>query len=128
MNPSPHKFLSRLTVFIAVVFGCCAVLTLSSCSKKPGAAIIGKWRVQGSKETVEFRKDGTMINPQNQNQNGKYIFTDGSHMNLQINTGNTNQPEMSVSCEVQIHGDKMDLTMTMPGQGQPQKAHFTRLK
>jgi hypothetical protein len=128
MNHSPQKFVYRIPMFIAVVFSCSAVLILSSCSKKASTAIIGKWQVQGSKETVEFRKDGTVLNPQNQNQSGKYTFTDGSHMNLQINTGNTNLPEMSARCEVHINGDKMDMTMTVPGQGQQTKAHFTRLQ
>ena len=115
-------------MFIAALFGCCAVLTLSSCSKQPSAAIIGKWQPQGSKETVQFLKDGTLLNPQNPNQNGKYTFTDGSHMNLQINTGNTNKPTMSMTCEVRISGNKMDWTMTGPELSQQQQAHFTRLK
>jgi hypothetical protein len=127
MNHSPQKFSSRISLFIAVLFGCCAVLTLSSCSKKASAAIIGKWQVQATKEIVEFRQDGTFINPQDQKQNGQYTFTDGNHMNLKINTGNTNMPEMSASCEVHIHGDKMDMTVTVPGQGQKQKEHFKRL-
>ena len=123
---SPKSGLLSLPVVALLI--CCATLVLSSCSKKASDAIIGKWQVQGSKETVEFRKDGTVINPQDQKQNGKYAFTDGSHMNLQINTGNTNMPEMSASCEVHINGDRMDMTVTVPGQGQPQKQHFKRLK
>jgi hypothetical protein len=103
-------------------------LILSSCSKKASTAIIGKWQAQATKEIVEFRQDGTLINPQNEKQNGKYTFTDGSHMNMQINTGETNLPVMSASCEVQIHGDTMDMTVTVAGQGQKQITHFTRLK
>jgi hypothetical protein len=119
----------RFPSFLVVaLLSSCAVLLLPSCSKKASAAIIGKWQVQGTKEISEFRKDGTVINPQNEKQNGKYTFTDGSHMDLQINTGDTNQPTASASCKVQIHGDKMDWTITGPGQGQQQKAHFTRLK
>ncbi len=128
MNTSTRKrnrFSSTLTV---ALLGCCAVLAFSSCSKKTSAAIIGKWQVQATKEIVEFRKDGTFFNPQDQKQTGKYTFTDGSHMNLQINTGNTNMPEMSASCEVHIHGDKMDMTVTVPGQRQQQKQIFARLK
>ena len=116
------------SLLIVALLGCCAVLLLSSCSKKTSDAIIGKWRAQATKEIVEFRKDGTLINPQDEKQNGKYTFTDGSHMDLQINTGDTNQATVSFSCEVQIHGDKMDWTITGPGQGQQQKTHFTRLK
>ena len=130
MNHSLQRSPCNRSLFIAVLLGCCAVLSLSSCSKKTSDAIIGKWRVQSTKEIVEFRNDGTAISSQNQKQNAKYTFTDDSHMNLQINTGNTNMPEMSASCEVHIHGDKMDMTITVPGKGQPQtsKTHFTRLK
>ena len=116
------------SLLVIALLCCCAALILSSCSKKTSTAIIGKWQVQGSKEPVEFLKDGTFINPQNEKQNGKYTFTDGSHMNLQMNTGNTNMPEMSASCEVHINGDKMDMTVTIPGQGQKQKTHFKRIK
>ncbi len=129
MNHSSRKCCSHTRIIIALLLACCAVPILSSCAKKASDAIIGKWRVQSTKETVEFRKDGTVINLQNQKQqNGKYTFTDDSHMNLQINTGNTNMPEVSASCEVHIHGDKMDMTVTVSGQGQQQKTHFTRLK
>jgi len=131
MNPMRTTSLKRglfPSLMIAALLSCCAALLLSSCSKKASAAIIGKWRVQATKEIVEFRQDGTFINPQDQKQNGKYKFTDGSHMNLQINTGNTNIPEMSASCEVHIQGEKMDMTVTVSGQRQQQKTHFTRLK
>jgi hypothetical protein len=128
MNHSSRKFSCRTRIVIALLLVCCAVPILSSCSKKASDAIIGKWRVQSTKETIEFRKDGTVINLQDQEQNGKYTFTDGSHMNLQINTGNTNMPEVSASCEVHINGDKMDMTLTVSGQRQQQKTHFTRLK
>ena len=118
---------------IVALLSCCATLILSSCSKKASVAIIGKWQVQGQKETIEFRKDGTVITsgPTGNTQDettGKYTFTDGSHMNLQINTGDTNEPTISVSCDVHIHGDKMDATMTMPGDSQQHKVNFKRLE
>ena len=129
------------SLLIVALLSCCAVLLLSSCSKKASAAIIGKWQVQESKERVEFRKDGTVITSQDitagppgntrsieQETTGKYTFTDGSHMNLQINTGNTNMPAISFSCEVHINGDKMDMTMTAPGGRQQHKANFKRLE
>lgn len=123
----PNRFSSMLAI---ALMGCCAVLALSSCSKKASSAIIGKWQVQGSKERVEFRNDGTVItsNGTTSEPPGKYVFTDASHMSVQIITGNTNEPEISASCEVHIHGDKMDMTLTVAGQGRQQKAHFTRLK
>ena len=144
MNPMRTSSLKRdlfPSLLIAALLSCCAVLLLSSCSKKASAAIIGKWRVQSTKETVEFRQDAMVITSQDitagppgstrsieQETTGKYTFTDGSHMNLQINTGNTNMPEISASCEVHINGDKMDMTLTVSGQRQQQKTHFTRLK
>jgi len=145
MNHSRQKFFSRLSLFTALVFCGCTVLTLSSCSKKPSAAIIGKWRVQGSNETVEFRKDGTVItahkvnagppgnpHPLTEETTGKYAFTDANHMSVQINQGNTNQPPISATCVVHIHGDKMDMTVTVNAPGnngqQEEKASFRRLK
>jgi hypothetical protein len=130
MNTSSRKRNRFFFLLVVAFLGCCAVLAFSSCSKKASAAIIGKWQVQGQKDKVEFRKDGTVItsNGTTSEPPGKYAFTDGSHMSLQIITGNTNEPEISIRCEVHIHGDKMDMTMTVPGQGRQQKAHFTRLK
>ena len=130
-----------IRLLITTFFGCCVALVLSSCSKKPGAAIIGKWRAQATEEIVEFRKDGTVITTkditagppgntrtQQDETTGKYTFTDGSHMDLQINEGDTNRPALSVSCEVQIHGDTMELGVSMPGQKELHKTMFKRLK
>jgi hypothetical protein len=121
------------SLLMVALSSCCAALVLSSCSKGTSAAIIGKWQVQGSKETVEFRKDGTVITyaPSGEVQvedSGKYTFMDGSHMNLQTNGGDTNQPPTSISCEVHINGDKMDVTVTVPGGGQRHKSNLKRLK
>ena len=124
-SPKNGLFTSWLAI---ALLSCCVTLILSSCSKKANDAIIGKWRTHATKEIVEFRKDGTFVNPQDQKQNGKYTFTDGSHMNLQIDTGNTNMPEMSASCEVHIHGDKMEMIITDSKSGIQSRATFQRLK
>src|ERR1035437_7845432 len=121
---------------IVALLSCCAILVLSSCSKKANAAIIGKWEVQGQKDTIEFRKEGKVINSHNvtagppgntrtfeQETTGKYTFTDGNHMNLQMNTGG-----ISIRCEVHIHGDQMDMTMTAPADNQQHKVNFKRLQ
>lgn len=126
-NPSFKRNLFPSLLIVALL-SCCAVLVLSSCSKKASAAIIGKWRDQSTKETVEFRKDGTLITAQEitagppgntqtvkNETTGTYTFTDSSHMDMQINTGNTNQPAISVSCEVHIDGDKMNIVATVSG-------------
>ena len=128
-------------LLVVALLSCCAVLALSSCSKKASTAIIGKWRDQSTKETVEFRKDGTLITAQeitagppgntqtvNNETTGTYTFTDSSHMNLQINTDNTNQPTISVSCEVRIDGDKMSIVATVSGDRQPQRTSLKRMR
>ena len=138
LSIKPSSFFHALTV---AFLSCCAALVLSSCSEKPGAAIIGKWQLQGQKDTFEFRKDGTVITfhditagaPDNTNSieeemTEKYAFTDGNHMSLQINTGNSNQPTVSVSCEVLIHGDMMEMTITAPGESRQHKLNFKRLE
>jgi uncharacterized Rossmann fold enzyme len=126
-------------LLIFALLGCCAVLTFSSCSKKASVAIIGKWQVQGEKDRIEFRKDGTVLNSHDitagppgdtrtfteEKVIGKYTFTDGNHMNFQMNTGNTNNPPISIICVVHIHGDKMDMTMAVPQQ---HKVNFKRLE
>jgi hypothetical protein len=119
-----------------------ATLLLTSCSKKASTAIIGKWRVQSTRETVEFRKDGTLTSSQEtiagppggnaqtitNETTGKYTFTDSGHMNVQINTSNTNQPTISATCEVRVDGDKMRITMTIPGERQPKQTSFKRVR
>ena len=133
MNATSPKSGLFSSLLVVALLSCCATLILSSCSKKTSDAIIGKWQVQGQKETIEFRKDGTVItsgatgNTQDETT-GKYTFADGNHMDLQINTSNTNEPVISVSCEVHIHGNKMDATMTTPGDSQRHKVNFKRLE
>jgi hypothetical protein len=113
-------------LFIVALFGCCAVLTWSSCSKKPSAAIIGKWEVQDDKEIVEFHADGTLTSSgSGDNDNGTYTFTDDSHMKVAIN--DTNEP-IVLNCTVHIQGDAMDMTMTLPGENKPTTSHLKRIK
>ena len=141
MHSSSPKRGRLSSLLIVALLGGCAVLTFSSCAKKASVAIIGKWQVQKQQEEVEFRKDGTVITshettagpPGNtrsfkEESTGKYAFTDGSHMNLQIYEGDTNAPVVSIRCEVHINGDQMDMTMTAGGQGQQRKVSFKRLK
>ena len=127
MNASSRKHSRFSSLLIVTLLGCCAVLTLSSCSKKASVAIIGKWHVRGTGETVEFRKDGTFTNPGGGGNadNGTYTFTDDSHMKMEIS--DTNAPPV-LNCAVKIHGDAMDMTMTFPGENNPHTLHFKRVK
>ena len=117
-----------------IVLLCCAAVILSSCSKKPSKALIGNWQVQGQSAQVEFRKDGTLASTERgHTQTGTYKFTDDTHLQMEINTGNTNiqgQATITVACELAMHDDAADLTMTMPGSAQNQKeiAHLKRIK
>jgi hypothetical protein len=127
-------------LIVALLISCVA-LTLISCSKKTSAAIIGKWRAEETKETVEFRKDGTLTSSQDTTTGtagntqtirnkvtGTFTFTDSHHMDIQISTGNTNQPPVSISCEVRINGDKMSLVAAESGSHQQHLTNFRRLE
>src|SRR5262245_48665041 len=97
-----------------IVLSCLGVLLmLSSCSKSPSKAIVGKWHVQGQTAIVEFRKDGTLMNTDHgQTSSGTYKFTDGSHMQVEINApaGNTGtNVVVKLSCAVAIRGELADL-------------------
>jgi hypothetical protein len=116
---------------------CNSVLT--SCSKAPGNAIIGKWRVESRfSETVEFNKDGTITSTRETNTGtGKYEFIDSNHMKIEFNAGaseHTNLP-LIINCEVQVHGDLMDMTTISVGQTaslpyaiKPVTSHLQRIK
>ena len=123
MNTSSQKHSHFFPQLIVALLGGCAVLTFSSCSKKASVAIIGKWQVQGDKETIEFRKDGTFTG--SEDGNGTYIFTDNSHMECEFS--NTNAPA-NLNCTVHIHGDAMDVAMTIPGQHKSNTSHLKRIK
>jgi hypothetical protein len=130
VNTSSRKHRGFSSLLIVALLGCCAVLTLSSCSKKASVAIIGKWRVQGQREILQFRKDSTFTSSgAGDTENGTYTFTDDSHMKVEINVGNsgTNAP-IVVNCTVHIHGDAMDVAATMPGQSKPYMSHLKRVK
>ena len=126
MNHHPQKLFARFSVLIAVMFACCAVLLVLSCSKKPSTAIIGKWLYPGGSGTIEFRKDGTVTlthDTGRNNMEGTYRFTDANHMTLQMAPAdnNTKAPQ-KVDCIVQVHDDSMDWEIV---QGQ---THLTRHK
>ena len=123
MNILSRKRSRSFSLFIVTLLGCSVVLTLSSCSKKTSVAIIGKWRVQGIGETIQFHKDGTFTSPED--GNGTYTFTDDSHMKVELS--GTNAPPVLIFA-VEIHGDAMDMTTTFPGQNKPNTAHFKRIK
>ncbi len=141
MDASPPKHCRTANWLIVALLILCVTLPLTSCSKKASTAIIGKWQVQSSQETVEFRKDGTLITTRDttagppgntravtQETTGKYTFTDANHMNVEINTGDTNQPAISASCDVRIDGNKMRITTTLSGGRQTQQTSFKRVR
>jgi hypothetical protein len=130
------EFLSRHFPHSSLVMLCClcAAVVLSSCSKKPSKAIVGKWHVQGQTAVVEFKKDGTLTNTDHgRTDTGTYKFTDGSHMQVEINVpaGNSgSNMTVTVSCAVTVRGELVDLLMTVPSEPKagPQTVHLRRIK
>ena len=117
-------------------------MMLSSCSKKNSSLIIGKWRVQGQNAIVEFKSDGTVINDDGSGtQNGKYTFSDDTHMKLEITLpkrelppGATMPDSVTADCVVKINGNDLDMKVSpnAPGQAQAktpeQTVHMKRIK
>ena len=114
-----------------------------SCSKKSNSSlIIGKWQVQGQNAMVEFKADGTVINSDaSGTQNGKYTFSDDTHMKLEIilpkrelPPGVTAPDSVTADCVVKINGNDLDMKVTpnAPGQAQAktpkETVHMKRIK
>ena len=114
---------------MALLLTLSAFLALSSCSKKPADALVGKWLVQGHSATVEFRKDGTLSDNENGHvATGSYKFTDRTNMQLQIvETTDANHP-MSIPCAVVVNGDAASITMTVPDGSSKGEKHSVQLK
>jgi hypothetical protein len=134
----------RLTFspLILALLCCSAAMMFSSCSKKASSLIIGKWQVQGQSANVEFKSDGTLIsNAGGHTETGKYIFSDDTHMKLEVTPpkrelppGVTMPDSMTADCVVKINGDDLDMEVTPNMSGQPQAqsrketVHMKRIK
>ena len=111
-----------------------AALVLSSCSKKPQQAIIGKWNVKDQSTTVEFRKDGTFVTMENGKETpATYKFLNDTNVEMQVSTlVGTNKIFMRVTFELAVHGDSADMSITAPSRpGEPPKTqtmHLNRAK
>ena len=142
MNNSPNHRLAFSPLILALLC-CCTAMVFSSCSKKNNnSLIIGKWQVQGQNAIVEFKSDGTVINNDGGGtQNGKYTFSDDTHMKVEITRpkrelppGVTMPDSMTADCVVKINGDNLDMevTLNMPGQAQAktpkETVHMKRIK
>ena len=141
MNNSPSRRLA-LSPLILALLCCCTAVMFSSCSKKNSSLIVGKWRVQGQNAIVEFKSDGTVINNDVAGaQNGKYTFSDDTHMKVEITRpkrelppGVTMPDSMTADCVVKINGDVLDMEVTpnMSGQAQAktpkETVHMKRIK
>ena len=142
MNHSPNHRLTFSPLILALLC-CCAAMMFSSCSKKTNSSlIIGKWQVQGQNAIVEFKSDGTVVNKDGSGtQNGKYTFSDDTHMKLEITLpkrelppGVTAPDSVTADCVVKINGDDLDMKVTpnAPGQAQAktpkETVHMKRIK
>jgi hypothetical protein len=107
-----------------------AALVLSSCSKKPQQAILGKWNAEESKSLVEFRPDGTVTTLENgTTSTAKYKFLSETNFEMEVTAMiNTNKITIQMMCGVAIHGDTAELTLNIPGQaGRPAQSHLMHL-
>ena len=124
MSNSLSKYFRCLTLVLVT-------LILSSCSKKPSKAIIGKWYVEGQSALVEFRKDSTLTSTENGHAvPGTYKFTDDTHMQLEIDENGSNK--VNLACEIAVRGDKADFTLMIPApdglHSNKQTVHLKRVK
>jgi uncharacterized protein (TIGR03066 family) len=98
--------MNRKTFTLGLVSAATAI-ALNACSaKKPH---IGKWKVEGDKETMifEFQENGTLQLTMNGNPflSAKYEFTDNK---MTINTGDG----VTSTSVVKVEGDQMTMTQT----------------
>ena len=113
-----------------------AALAVSSCSKKPQQAILGKWTVEGQSATVEFRKGGTVITSDKGKESpAKYTFLNDTNVEMEMSAdvpGRTNKIIVRMTFGVTIQGDKADLAITTPAgpgeQPKTQTMHLNRVK
>lgn len=129
------RSLKHFTPMISTGLVClAAAVILSSCSKKPQQAIIGKWNTEGQTSVVEFRKDGTVVTTdKGKAETASYKFLDDSHLELEMSTQmGTNTMKVRLTFDAVIKDDKADLTVTLPGPGggpqQSQTMHLVRAK
>ena len=128
MNTS-NKFATMM-----IIAWCSLVLVLSGCtpSTKSGtgakAVAGGKWRVNNSKETMEFSSDGTCRGSDSYGRvvTGKFTFIDSDHMKVETTTTSTSGSVAVVDkssgvYKVVVQGDS--LTMT---EGNGQAIHYQR--
>jgi len=111
-----------------------AALVLSSCSKKPQQAILGKWNAEENNSVVEFRADGIITTvTKDKTSSVKYRFLSDTNVEMEMSAVvNTNKLVVRLSCGLAIHGDTAELTLNLPGQGgQPPQTkimHLSRVK
>jgi hypothetical protein len=118
------------TGFVCLAAG----LALSSCSKKPQQAIVGKWNAQENNSVVEFRTDGTVTtSDKDKTSSANYRFLNDTNLEIEMGAAvNTNKIVVRLSCALAIHGDAAELTLNLPGQGdrppQTKVMHLSRIK
>ena len=130
MNSSPnlrHRGEWSLSVIIAE---CSLALVLSACSPSAKSAAAGKWRVNNSKETMEFSRDGTCRGSDSYGRavTGKFTFVDAGHMKVETTTISEDKAagvavvdKVSGVYKVVMQGDS--LTMT---EGSGSVTHYQR--
>ena len=133
MNNASHRGSSYHGPLSAVIIvGGAIALALSACSANVKSGISGKWQVNGSKETMEFRRDGTCRGSDKYGGvvTGKFAFVDADHIKVELTTTSVDKAKGIRSVdhgsgvvEIVVQGDSLDI---IDGDGPP--THYQRVK
>jgi hypothetical protein len=78
----------RMKSFALFIAGSVVAVVLSACSPKINPTALGKWRLEGRNETMEFRGDGTCqgMDQYGRVVSGKFAFLSPNEIKLDLTT------------------------------------------
>jgi hypothetical protein len=112
-HPHPRNNSRSVQILIAT----CFTLGLIACQPNRNAKIAGHWKVPGSKETMEFRNDGTCrgVDEYGRPITGSFTLLDDERIQLEFtitskdNAGNLTVDKASGTCKLVATGDSLTL-------------------
>ena len=115
-----------------LILGWAIYVVLAGCSPKIKSIALGKWRVEGGNQVMEFRNDGTCQGSDSYGRvvSGKFAFVDAEHVKIELTTTSEDKTkgvrlvdQGAGVAKIAVHGD--DLSMT---EEDGQAMHYKRLK
>jgi|SRR5690348_17343063 len=115
-----------------LIVGCTMAVVLSGCSPKVKSAALGKWRADGSNETMEFRSDGTCQGNDRYGRvvSGKFAFVDADHVKVDLTTTSEDKAKgvrfvdhATGVAKIVVSGDELSMT-----EENGSAIHYQRLK